>query len=200
MIFLGINYTIGVRAVRNAKIYLCRKNNGGGRVKRTAILLIILGILALSLTGTGCKEEEITPTTTPTIAPTATLPATPTITPLPVTTPTAAPPTIPTATPGPTTIPSGSPAPTPIALFLTVTQPLDGAQVSTSSVLVVGTTNPGAVVSVLVDDEVTIADVDQNGGFSAAVSLEEGPNFIEVIASDQQGGEKSSTIAVIYVP
>ena len=147
-------------------------------MKRTAILLIIFGILALSLTGVGCKEGEITPTTSPTIAPTATLPATPTITPLPVTTPT----------------------PAPIALSLTITQPLDGAQVSTSSIAVVGTTTPSAVVSVLVNDEVTIADVNLNGAFSVTVSLEEGPNFIEVIASDQQGNEKSSTIAVIYIP
>jgi hypothetical protein len=123
-------------------------------VKRTAIILIICGILALSLTGTGCNEEEIT----------------------------------------------SSPSPAQAALFLTVTQPSDGAQVSTSSILVVGTTNPGAVVSVLVNDKVTIADVDQNGAFSVAVSLEEGPNFIEVIASDQEGDEKSSTIAVIYIP
>jgi len=159
-------------------------------VKRTAILLIIAGILALSMTSTGCKEEEITPTNTPTIAPTATLPATPTETP----------PATPIATPKPTVTPSTSPTPIPTALFLTVTQPLDGEQVTTSSILVGGTTNLGAVVSVLVNDEVMIADVDQNGDFSVTVSLEEGPNFIEVISSDQQGNEKSSTIALIYIP
>ena len=100
----------------------------------------------------------------------------------------------------PTTTPSTSPTPIPTALFLTVTQPLDGEQVTTSSILVGGTTNPGAVVSVLVNDDVMIADVEQNGSFSVTVTLEEGPNFIEVIASDQQGNEKSSTIAVIYIP
>lgn len=124
--------------------------------------LIVLVILALGITITGCAGEEISPTATP----------------------------------------STSPTPTPIAtaLFLTVTEPLDGAQVSTNSVLVAGTTSPGAVVSVMFDDEVIVADVDQNGGFSATVTLEEGPNFIEVVASDQRGNEKSSVLAVIYVP
>jgi hypothetical protein len=61
-------------------------------------------------------------------------------------------------------------------------------------------TIPGAVVSVSIDDIVEIANVDQNGNFSVTVNLEEGPNLIEVVASDQLGNEKSSSIAVIYVP
>lgn len=136
------------------------------------IILLLLFVMAFCLQSTACGTEEITGTSTPTNVPTTTL-ATPT--------------------------PSASPAVTSPALLLTVTQPLDGAQVSTISITVAGTTNPGAVVSVLVNDEITIADVDSNGGFSAAVVLEEGPNLIEVIASDQQGNEKSSTIAVIYI-
>jgi len=47
---------------------------------------------------------------------------------------------------------------------------------------------------------VAIADVDQDGNFSVTVNLEEGPNIIEVVASDQLGHEKSYSIAVIYVP
>ena len=90
--------------------------------------------------------------------------------------------------------------PTPTVLLLQITQPIDGAQVSTSAVLVTGKTIPDAVVSASVDDAVEIANVDQNGNFSVTVNLEEGPNLIEVIASDLQGNEKSSTIAVIYVP
>ena len=95
-----------------------------------------------------------------------------------------------------------TPSPTPTALSLEITQPEDGDQVNTSSVLVSGKTNAGAVVSISVDgnDKIEIANVDQNGNFSATVTLEEGPNFIEAIASDQQGNEKSSSIAVIYIP
>jgi hypothetical protein len=85
-------------------------------------------------------------------------------------------------------------------LLLQITQPIDGAQVSTRDILVSGKTIPGAVVSVSIDDTVEIANVDQNGNFSVTVNLEEGPNLIEVVASDQLGNEKSSSIAVIYVP
>jgi cell division protein FtsL len=85
-------------------------------------------------------------------------------------------------------------------LFLEITQPQDGAQVSTSTINVTGKTIPDAVVSVSVDDQLEMADVDPNGDFSVTVTLEEGPNYIEAIASDQQGNEKSASIAVIYIP
>jgi hypothetical protein len=85
-------------------------------------------------------------------------------------------------------------------LLLEITQPKDGAQVSTGSITVSGKTIPGAVVSAAIDDTVAIADIDQDGNFSVTVNLEEGPNLIEVVASDQLGNEKSSSIAVIYVP
>jgi len=91
------------------------------------------------------------------------------------------------------------PTPTPTALFLELTQPADGAEVSTSPINVTGKTIPGAVVSVSVDDEIIeVVNVGQDGKFTVAVTLEEGPNFIEVIASDQQGNEESSSVAVIY--
>ncbi len=86
------------------------------------------------------------------------------------------------------------------ALSLKITQPQDGAQVSTSTILVSGKTIPDAVVSVSVDDKLEMADVDRDGDFSVTVTLEEGPNFIEVIASDQQGNEKYASVAVIYIP
>jgi len=85
-------------------------------------------------------------------------------------------------------------------LFLEITQPQDGAQVSTSTINVTGKTIPDAVVSVSVDDQLEMADVDPIGDFSVTVTLEEGPNYIEAIASDQQGNEKSASIAVIYIP
>jgi hypothetical protein len=91
------------------------------------------------------------------------------------------------------------PTPTPTALFLELKQPADGAEVSTSPINVTGKTIPGAVVSVSVDDEIIeVVNVGQDGKFTVAVTLEEGPNFIEVIASDQQGNEESSSVAVIY--
>jgi len=141
-------------------------------MRKIAFALILLLVLALVFGVLGCGRG-VTPMPTPTLIPTPTVAPTPT----------------PTVTPSPT------------ALFLEITQPADGAQVNTSSVLVIGKTIPGAVVSVSVDDEIIeVVNVGQDGKFTVAVTLEEGPNFIEVTASDQQGNEKSSSVAVIYVP
>ena len=149
-------------------------------MKRGTFALILMLLLTLTIFASGCAKEEAisTPTPTSVITPTPTAKQTPTITPTHTYTPT----------------------PTPTVLLLQITQPIDGAQVSTRDILVSGKTIPGAVVSVSIDDTVEIANVDQNGNFSVTVNLEEGPNLIEVVASDQLGNEKSSSIAVIYVP
>jgi hypothetical protein len=146
-------------------------------MRRIAFVSTLVLLLALAIVIIGCAEEETKPSPTliPTVAPSIT----------PATTQT------PSATPTPTTT---------MALFLEIIQPIDGAQVSTSAVLVTGKTIPDAVVSASVDDAVEIANVDQDGNFSVTVNLEEGPNLIEVVASDQLGNDESSSIAVIYVP
>lgn len=81
------------------------------------------------------------------------------------------------------------------ALPLVVTEPEDESTVNTSEVTVRGETNPDAVVTV---NEI-VADVDADGKFSATVSLEEGPNVIEVYASDFEGREAGEVLSVIYV-
>jgi len=80
-------------------------------------------------------------------------------------------------------------------LPLEVTQPEDESIVNTSEIVVKGETTPDAVVTV---NEV-VADVDAEGKFSATITLEEGPNTIEVIASDFEGREASEVLSVIYV-
>ena len=93
-----------------------------------------------------------------------------------------------------------TPTPTPAALFLQITSPADESTVSTGNVNVSGSTIPGAVVSVSVDDKTVIADVDQNGNFQQGVPVEEGPNFIEVIASDPLGNQVSDNLTIVYIP
>ena len=90
---------------------------------------------------------------------------------------------------------------TPTALFLQVTSPEDESTVSTGNVTVTGSTIPGAVVSVSVGNNTVMADVDQNGNFQAVIALEEGPNQIDVVASDQLGNEQSANVTVMmYAP
>jgi len=107
-------------------------------------------------------------------------------------------PAAPTPTPTPTAAPT--PTPTPTALFLKISEPEDGSEVGTSAIFIRGNTIPEAVVSISINDALEIADVDERGHFTVTVTLEQGPNSIEVIASDQRGNQISSILAVFYNP
>jgi len=88
-----------------------------------------------------------------------------------------------------------TPTPTP-EFFLTVTQPADDSIISTDKVEVRGRTSPGALVSINGE----LVEVDEEGNFTMMVVLEEGPDIIEVIASDLEGNQQSCVLVVMYVP
>ena len=181
-------------------------------------------VLALSLLLAACNGEEgvtvtpqpTEPLATPTAAPTATPEPTPTSRPVPtavpVPTPTPAPTRVPptptpaatptpapTPTPSPTSTPAPTPAPPPIhqpaELFLEVSEPQDNGVVGTPDIIVSGRSSPDATVSV----NGQVAEVDAEGSFSTPepVTLQEGPNAIEVIASDLAGGAETMVLTVI---
>jgi hypothetical protein len=78
---------------------------------------------------------------------------------------------------------------------LTVSQPQSETTVYSADLEVKGTTEADAVLSV---NGVTV-EVNDDGSFSTMVTLEEGPNPIEVLASDFEGNEGSAILTVIYV-
>ena len=49
------------------------------------------------------------------------------------------------------------------------------------------------------DGNTETANVDQKGNLQVVIPLKDDANLIEVVASDQQGNERSSTVTVIYV-
>lgn len=98
----------------------------------------------------------------------------------------------PSPTPTPTEIPQAT---LPEELFLEVSEPADESVVTEATVTVRGSTTPDAVVSI---DGIAVG-VDANGVFVADVTLVEGPNVIEVVASDLSGAQESAQIAVIYL-
>jgi len=103
--------------------------------------------------------------------------------------------TTPTATSIPTTT-AISPTATPEPFLLIVTEPEEDSVVSSSPVTVSGSTTPDAIVSVNGES----VEVDIDGNFIAEVALEEGPNAIEVVASNLQGDQESVVLAVVYIP
>lgn len=84
----------------------------------------------------------------------------------------------------------------PQPFLLLVTEPEDQSIVSEESVRLSGRTGPEAIASV---NGVSLS-VDVLGFFSTTVTLEPGPNIIDVVATDTDGRVLSTVIAVIYSP
>ena len=84
----------------------------------------------------------------------------------------------------------------PVPLYLTVNEPRQQQVLTTSPAVVRGRTTPDAVVTV----QGVSVSVDGLGGFETTVRLAEGPQTIEIIASDRDGNEEDAIIAVIYRP
>ena len=101
------------------------------------------------------------------------------------------------APPQATPVPSPEPVPVqptepPTGFYLEVLQPPDGGIVEIDKVEIRGHTSPGAVVSV--NGEIAVAD--NQGAFALTIALEEGPNIIEVIASDEEGNEARANLTI----
>lgn len=166
-------------------------------MRKLLFLLLIHGIIFAS----GCVSTP-SPATSPQATATRAAVASPTA----QATATATPGLAATAIPAPTATASARPmpspeatpaaSPTPVPFFLEVAAPEDESVLASPSVDVKGRTVPDAVVSVNGE----LATVEADGSFTLSLSLEEGPNAIEVVASDFQGNEAARILTVIYVP
>jgi hypothetical protein len=145
------------------------------------MLRTLITVSALLLIATACS-----PTETPTPPPAGALPTQPS----------------PAANTGASAAPATQPATQPAAsapaggVQLQVLSPQDGAVVNTQQITVSGMASPGAVVTV--NDDILIAGAD--GRFEDVVTLTDGINLLEVIASDASGNEASAELAVTYEP
>ena len=84
----------------------------------------------------------------------------------------------------------------PLPFLLVVIEPEDRSTVTEAALRLVGRTGPNAIVSV---EGVSVA-VDSCGFFAATVSLDPGPNTIDIIATNTDGRELSTALAIIYRP
>lgn len=131
-----------------------------------------------------------TPEPTATAEPTSTLEPTATGTP----TPTQGPEATPTATA--TNIPVGNGGVQQAGLFVEIESLTDESVVRGDTVIARGQTVPDAVLSI----NSIIVPVQPDGTFEVLLSLEPGPNLIEVVASNLDGEELSRVIAVVSIP
>ena len=81
-------------------------------------------------------------------------------------------------------------------LPFTMFYPSNGLVVSAPTISVIGGTRSDAVVGV---NGVPV-DINSLGIFSTSITLDEGGNFIEVLATDIDGNVRFQTVAVFYLP
>lgn len=96
----------------------------------------------------------------------------------------------------PTPTPSSTPAPT--SSVLSVVSPDDESLQFTSDVKIAGTTKPGSLVIIFINDKYQITHADQSGNFGIGVQLDEGSNVITTRAIDDNGQTVDDQRTVIY--
>ena len=82
------------------------------------------------------------------------------------------------------------------ALFVRVVDPIEDdieVPLATTTLVITGVTLSDAVVSVDGD----LVDVDDQGGFVAVAQLDEGANEIDIVASDADGNQVTTTLFVV---
>lgn len=153
-------------------------------------------LILLLMASMGCSNPESTPPASlaPTVTPSS-LGRTSTPTSVPTKTPTLEPPTEqPTVTPTRPLEPPPTPTPVPDPLTLEVIAPADESASEVGFVRVMGTTS-GTEVSI----NGLPVSVSENGNFQHDLSLRDGVNLIEVVASDDIGRTASRQITVFDV-
>jgi hypothetical protein len=150
-------------------------------------MAVLLGAgLSASLLLTVCGGESKLPNTPlASEEPTPTVEAAPTVVTPPAPTPTSTPILRLPPTPTPTVIP----------FRLVVLEPANESISVIGTITVRGFTVPDAIVSV----NGRLVEVDIQGEFAHRVTLEEGPNILEIVANDLQGNQASIILSIIYI-
>ena len=98
-------------------------------------------------------------------------------------------------TPTPTIAPpSGGAIVVPGEPQIIIFSPQENSVVNAPQVEITGQAAPGTVITF--DDEIVV--VDQSGQFAVTVPLDEGPNAIQMVASDAEGNETTFELTVTY--
>lgn len=98
---------------------------------------------------------------------------------------------------GTTVVPSTAQASTLVTgITLSISSPVNNSTVANSSVAVKGKTVANA--DVFVNDTETKAD--GNGNFSVTLSLDEGENYILIVANDVNGNYSEKDLTITYTP
>lgn len=100
----------------------------------------------------------------------------------------------PSGEPGATRLPPNLPAGA--GPWVTILDPQENATVNTTPITLIGQAAPGTIITF--NNEIVV--VDQTGEFSVMLELDEGPNVIEIVASDAAGNETTANWVITYDP
>jgi hypothetical protein len=170
------------------------------RLRNLGMAIAVAAVMSLVACAQSAPRNPVTPTVvlpeptatpappvpTPTVEPTSTPEPTPAV----VVTPTATATPVMTATPIPITNVKT------YTLSLEIEGLTDESIVYGTSITVRGVTSPDAIVSI----NGVIVPIDELGNFNVPLILTPGPNVVEVVASDLDGNQVSSVIAIVSLP
>ncbi len=175
-----------------------------GKIRKQSQIVfrsVLAGFFILAVSACSAPGSPSIPTITPvrievvqpaqssnlpaTAAPAALQQAAPTATPAPLVTETA----LPASDPGDNTIFHGP-------LSVIITQPADGAEVQTGTVTLEGQADPETVINI--GDQILVVDAGRK--FSVPLAMAEGPNIIEITASDPDGNQATGYLTLTYSP
>jgi hypothetical protein len=172
------------------------------RLRNLGMAIALAGAISLVACAQAAPRHPATPTPVVQPEPTATTAPVVTASPIPEPTPTPEPTATVAPIPTATATPSGNPTPIPTTNIKTYTLSLeiegltDESIVYGTSITVRGVTSPDAIVSI----NGVIVPIDEFGQFNVPLILSPGPNVIEVVASDLDGNQVSSVIAIVSLP
>lgn len=149
----------------------------------------LIAWLAVLLAGCGAPALPSGPTAQPWVY------AQPTLTPLSPGQPDAAPPAEATTAPVPPAQGDSS-APLPSGGWQVTLYTANEVEVSTQPFVLQGSAPAGTVISI--NEQILV--VDSSGAFNVEIPLEEGPNLVEVIASNAAGEEVDYLLTITYNP
>jgi len=173
--------------------------------------LVTALLVAGTLAAAGCFQRvdrvqesptpatETEPSLTPGPTPAPSVAPSPPGTPLPLPEGSPAPASVPsavaTSAPGPSGVPA-TPDVQRYGLFLEIEGLSEESVVRGDTVVARGRTRPDAVLSI----NGVVVPVDGSGSFQVLLTLDPGPNIIEVVASDLEGNEETVVLAVVSLP
>ncbi len=82
--------------------------------------------------------------------------------------------------------------------FLIVEEPLDESVHSSETITVSGQTSPEAVITIITQENELLFTADQDGNFSAQISLVGGANQITISSFNQLGEKEEVSLTVVY--